>query len=269
MKAWYRRWPFISGIALMAITNAVVLAGVIHNRSGSPESLLTLTHRELALPYGYGPTREDSGLALTMLWRVEQPDVQAPMTRSTYYGGEVAWLDAAKLDELGIRVRARSLRNVDSPSYASSLPSNVLLVLEMNGPAYQRQLDRACRRTDEKDARKDCEQERHEASRLFIVDAGLDRDALRRKYPDTTTYAIAHGQIAAVRVSGVSESSLSGRVRGIATDEIQVPASMRAALDPGAVGRWDARKERPFDATIAFGRRIEPWIVKLSSPPGQ
>jgi hypothetical protein len=268
--ARHRRWPFISGVALTVITNAVVLAGAIHNRSGDPESTLTLTQRELALPYSYRQSRENTGLALRVLWRVESSEAQLNGSRPVWYGGEPAWLDSAKLDELGIRVRARSPRNADGPSYSRSLPVDVLLVLEMNGSAYKRQLEHACRRAaDSKAAKDDCAREENEASRLFIVDAGLDRDSLRKKYPDAATHAIVHGQIEATRTSDAFTSSLSGRIRGVSVEEIQVPVAMRAALGPDTVMRWNERHEKPFEAAIAFGRRLEPWVVKLSSPQGQ
>jgi hypothetical protein len=267
--AWYRRWPFVSGIALLSITNAVVLAGVIHNRSGAADSTLTLTNRELTVPYSYWQSREDTGLSLSVRWRVEPSETrhnESPNVVS--YHGEPAWLDAAKLEQLGIRVRARALRNAGNPSYSRSLPVDVLLVLEMNGAAYQRELERACKRaTDNKEARDNCAREENEASRLFIVDAGLDRDTLRKKYPDTKTHAIVHGQIAATRMSDATSSSVVGQIRGMSVEQIQVPVEMHAPFGPGTLARWS---ERPsFEATVSFGRRLEPWLVTLSGPPAQ
>jgi hypothetical protein len=264
--AWYRRWPFVSGVALVVITNAVVLAGVIYNRSGDPGSTLTLTQRELAVPYSYWQADENTGLALRVSWRVEPPEDQR--SRHVRYGGEPAWLDAAKIEELGIRVRARAPRNAADPAYSHSLPVDVLMVLEMNGPAYRRLLERACKRATDSTAAKDhCAQEKNSASRLFIVDAGLAFDTLRRKYPNTATHAIVHGQIEATRVSDPFAPTLFGHIRGIAVDEIQVPVPLRAPIEPDRLLRWNARQEKPFEATVAFGRRLEPWIVSLSSPP--
>jgi hypothetical protein len=151
------------------------------------------------------------------------------------------------------------------------VPADVLLVLEMNGPAYQRELSRACRPRAgirDRDAARSCASEKKETSRLFIVDAGLDRNALRRKYPQANVYAIVRGEIEAATIATVSstaESRVVGYVRGPVIEEIQVPRSMRDALgDSNALERNRAeRPERPFTATIAFGRRLEPWIVRL------
>jgi len=268
MTAWYRRWPLVSGIALIVITNAVALGGVMYNRSGEPESTLTLTQRELALPYRYEETSENTGLSLSVFWRVEPPeDRDDEPSYGFRYGGEPAWLDGAKLEELGIRVRARAPRNVDGISNSRGLPVDVWLVLEMDGPAYKRLLERTCNRASwNQEARDACTREKNEASRLFVVDAGLDRHALRAKYPETTTHAIVRGQIEATRVTDASTSKVTGHISGVSVDEIQVPVALRAPLGPDPSVRWDARNEKPFVATVAFGRRHEPWIVKLSSP---
>jgi len=257
----YRSWPILSGVALIVLTNVVALGGVIINRSGAPDSTLTLTQRELALPYTDWHVSENSGLALRLLWRVEPKQADRAAGSLGWAGDESDWLNAAKLKELGITVRPRSPRNADGPSYSSSLPADVLLVLEINGPAYRRQRDRACLfagSTPDKNSKDTCDTETHEASRLFVVDAGLDREALRRKYPDARVYAIVRGQIQAAFVPTSTELRLVGYVRGVSVDEIQVPVSMRAGLD-------SAPRKTPFTAVVALGRRLEPWIVSLST----
>jgi hypothetical protein len=251
----------VSGVALIVLTNVVALGGVIINRSGAPDSTLTLTQRELALPYADWHISENSGLALRLLWRVDQKQADQATASIVRFGGEGYWLDAAKLKELGIEVRPRSPRNADRPSYSSSLPADALLVLEMNGAAYRRQLAEACTfagSVHDKEAEDTCDMEKYKASRLFVVDAGLDREALRRKYPDVTVYAIVRGQIEAALVPASSASRLVGYVRSVSIDEIQVPASMRAVLD-------SARQKEPFTASVVLGRRLEPWIVSLSA----
>ena len=69
MMAWQRKHTFIAGMLLILLTNAVALLGVAYNRSGTPESRLTLSQRELQLPYG--AMTEDSGLTLQIRWRAQ------------------------------------------------------------------------------------------------------------------------------------------------------------------------------------------------------
>jgi hypothetical protein len=61
------RTLFALGFILLVATNLVVLAGVLLNRSAEPEALMTLTERELPLPFRLH--KENSGLALRIAWR--------------------------------------------------------------------------------------------------------------------------------------------------------------------------------------------------------
>ena len=267
--SWYRSWPFLSGITLIVITNAVALGSAISNRRGAPESTLTLTERELERPFDMWAIRENSGLALRLGWQVERFDEAGPESRRVSYGNETDWLNESKLKELGIVVRSRS--SGDSDSYSENVAQQVLLVLEMNGPVYQRHVERVCAevaRSSDKSTGANCYRERNKASRLFVVDAGRDREALRRKHPDTHMYAIVGGQVQGMRLPTYSDSRIVGRVVGLSVDEIQVPPSMRASF-----GAWPsewswpaAEHAQPFRATVAFGRRLEPWVQKVSSP---
>jgi hypothetical protein len=252
MTPWYRRLPFLAGVALIAVTNAIALGGVAWNRSGAPDSALTLSERELTARRGELGPDENSALTLRLDWRIGEA---SRPKRSRGYGREVDWLDADKLRELGIQAPAARSHDGDW-SHERGPPADVLLVLELNGPAYRREVTHECnpdgssRNRNDKDA---CDREKNRASRLFIVDGGLDRAALRSKYPDTNIYAIVRGQIGSVVVSDEYGVHTFGYIRGVTTDEIQVPTSLR-----GVDG------QRFFQATVAFGRRLEPWIVKVN-----
>lgn len=98
MKNWTRRHTLIAGIALILLTNAVALLGVAWNRSGDPDKVLTLTQRELQLPY-WTMNHENSGISLHIHWRVYSGEKTAGYA---YYGGGTAdWLDQAKMASLG------------------------------------------------------------------------------------------------------------------------------------------------------------------------
>jgi hypothetical protein len=86
---------------------------------------------------------------------------------------------------------------------------------------------------------------------------------LRTKYPDAGAFAIVHGQIQAIATSEDGRPRRYGRIRGVSTDDMQVSPSMRAAV-AASEGRRDFERTGPFEATVAFGRRLEPWIVRLS-----
>ena len=52
-------------------------------------------------------------------------------------------------------------------------------------------------------------------SRLFIVDAGLDRTRLRQRYPDRAHYAIVHGTIRPFAMHDGTSAKLYGTVTAV------------------------------------------------------
>ena len=77
-----RRWILLA-VALVIVSNLVVLIGVARNRSGEPEATVRLTERELGFLH-HDP--ESSGMILG--FRLNRDD-------------EADWLDRAKLETLG------------------------------------------------------------------------------------------------------------------------------------------------------------------------
>jgi len=278
---WSRKYTLVAGLGLIALTNAIALFGVVYNRSGAPEATLRLTQRELRTPYRWYGGRENSGLALSLVWRVlneRSPEIQIYGYVGT--GGTPAWLDKAKMEALGFDVSApaaysdlrRQIR------YEKQLSREVLLVLEMDGPAYRRSLElatqylareeakRASSPGDKnldsrvKNVREALEREASRNSRLFVVDAGLELSALRAKYPDTSRHAIVHGQVRLVSFD--TPSGGTGYISGLSIESINVPFALRDVFGGAAqVVEVDQRNRAPFEATVAFGKRFEPWIT--------
>ena len=281
MKNWTRRHTLIVGLALILLTNATALLGVYWNRSGGPESLLTLTERELQQPYGWGMTRENSGISLRINWRVPSAEKYWP---SSYSGGNPAWLDQAKMASLGFDVSAfKDIQDIYRRS-SRQLSKEVLLVLELDGPAYQQALQRARQYAAEQDAKlaalpgdkavqqnaksahKEARREEQDNSRFFAVDAGLDLHDLRAQYPDRNRYAIVRAQVLPLYIGG--QSKIAGYINRISIDEINVPYKYHAVFDirvRPAIVRTLTSGRRTFEAGVAFGQRLEPWLVGISA----
>jgi hypothetical protein len=283
MMRWSRAHTLIAGAALVVLTNAVALIGVAYNRSGDPDAVLALTQRELQMPYKWWRERENSGIALRLLWRVHKEEIGDEIDTGSWYagvGGAPAWLTKAKLAELGFDVSQPEDSDRGRRHYEKQLPREALLVLELDGPAYAEARERAKRHADREDAlraanpdkkeferrskeaRDRLDREEHQYSRLFAVDAGVDAGVLRSKYPDRAHYAIARAQIRPM-ISGSGRSlKLSGYISGLSIHEINVPLQFRNvfehALPDSATG---ARNPARFDATVAFGKRFEPWLT--------
>lgn len=290
MMKWQGRAPMIAGFVLILVTNAVALGGVIWNRHGDPESVLSVSQRELEMPYRWA-SHENSGVALTLRWRVAAKANGNAAPSGSYGYAPPDWLDEAKMRSLGFTLRAYA---DDTQQTEKALSHDVLLVLEMAGDAYGRALEQARRYVAAEEAKLDASpvseenkrrreslrrtlrEEEHENSRLFVVDAGLDAAELRARYPDRSRYAIVKGQVrpwaSGSPASASATSAARGVVSGISATEINVPYRFR----PLFAGRWsndadylqykNAVQEdtAKFEARVAFGQRYEPWITDVN-----
>ena len=247
-----RSQTLAAGLALILAANAVVLAGVAYNRSGEPEAVLKLSQRELPMPGEWGFEGENSAVSLTIAWRVHPGPGSDAYDFGYSYGGEAMWLDRAKLESLGFEVLEPDRRD------KRQLPRDALLVLEVDGPAYRAALQRAeerAKRKPEEWMLRQLKHERETSSRLFVVDAGADLAALRTKYPNRSQYAIVKGKVRLHRAS--RGKTAAGFVAGVNVTSVHVPVGMH-----GAVRRGGA-----YEATVAFGRRLEPWLTTVSGTP--
>lgn len=269
------------GIGLIMATNAVALIGVAYNRSGEPESVVTVSERELRLPYGYSSSSENSGLSLKLVWRVKD--------RSSKYGcyqwGSPEWLDKEKLAELGFDVSEPERTYKKRRYYREMLPKEVLLVFEYDGDTYRSVLASVMHHVQEEEAlwarnpdsnefkrrfesaRDQLKRERHTESRLFVIDAGLDKEFLRKRYPDTSRYIIAPGKIRlSVGTEKHGEVVLSGYIKSVSVRRVNVPLAYRDIVEPllrKSSSRWPKDGPR-YSVKLAYGKRLEPWVMDVT-----
>ena len=91
-----RRAGWLLSIGLVAATNLIVLAGVAYNRSGAPDAEVTLTEREVALPWRTSEIgEEDTGVSLR-LRTAESEFAWRPAADGAITGRP--WLDQGKLE---------------------------------------------------------------------------------------------------------------------------------------------------------------------------
>jgi uncharacterized protein DUF4824 len=284
MMTWSRQRSLVAGAGLILIANAVVLIGAAYNRSAPADSVLRLTQREARPSYRSWGIRENSGLALTVQWRVptqDRADPSLPMVSYGPYGGTVAWLDAAKLRELGFDVSQPLDTDRKRSFYARELPRQVFVVLELDGAAYQASL----RTVREYGARQEAlraanpgkkefedrarhgndllKQEEQANGRLFAIDAGLDAAALRAKYRESSRYAIVRGRVRAYAGWDSKNPEPTGFVSDLGVDEINVPSAFRSQFADARDG-YVMPAGSSYEVTVAFGKRLEPWIVDVA-----
>lgn len=285
MKIMTARGLFGLAFAVLLAANIVVLAGVTANRQGEPEATLVLSERELQLPYRLD--HDNSGLSLQLTWRT------LPREREddgySYDSRSPVWLDADKLRKLGFALGNYSDGQTADARFKEPIPREVLIVLEYDGEAHREAIRRAesalaadearwRAKPDDKllkerfdEAAKRLKRERITASRLFAVDAGLDMASLRAQYSDRSRFLIVRGQVKPYhRPAGMGEAG--GYLTGLAIENIHVPLHRRQvfdALQTPDQSRRDEFAEPRYRVELAWGRRLEPWIVETAALAGQ
>lgn len=252
---------FWLGSGLIVLTNAVALGGVIYNRSGEPDSRLRVSERELQVPYSSFYDRDSAHAQLLQL------------------NVEIAqgWVTVEKLQTLGFALRA------DNWQYSGrEQERDAVVVLELNGPAYQAELQAArdelskaqqflASTADNPRAQNDVDNaEGHlqnleaDASRLYIVDAGLEGAQLRQRYPDRTRYALAHATVRYERRrTGEGENDMTLNLYADLID-FSVPNQARDVFAGWTWRERNADGKSKASVELAFGKRYEPWITAAS-----
>ena len=278
-----------AGAALILLVNAVALTGVYLNRSGEPEARMTLSQRELGIPWDWRVPRDNSGLVLALNWRVPDGNaVEYSYGGYGYHGGTPEWLDEPRMKALGFDTAAVAESGEGRRRFERQLPREALLVLELAGPAWQAALERAranaarheaarLANADSKEfaekAKRAQEQLKNEEtlnSRLFAVDVGADRAALRAKYPDRSRYLFLKATLRPRLETQDQKTRVTGYVSELAVQRINVPHALRPTLEPvleqalRKLPRTPAAPAALFEATVAVGQRLEPWIEAIS-----
>ena len=277
----------LGGLAIILLSNAIALGGVAYNRSGQPTSRITLTERELRLPYSYGFQKENSGVSVSLNWRVFD------LKNTRNWGGswqQTPWFDQQKLAALGFDV-SYPLDKPDSiKRYRRVLSREVFLVLEYNGETYQKVLQQRRDKLKEeenllqqnpgkkefesrvKNARRALDIEETGTSRLFVIDAGLDAGALRDLYRDSSKFLIARGQVSMYYSGNYKQSPhVYGVIRQLSVQQISVPLAYASLLKQILAKRASQIPGKPprYTVSLNYGQRYEPWVTgvqKISSP---
>lgn len=280
---WSSRTALLSAIAVIAVANAIALGGAAYNRSGEPESTLELTERELQILRWSWPDNENSSIDLHLSVRTRHLysiDMQYEQWRGD-------WLTQQQLRELGFDT-ALAVDTDEALARRRRDPSKeVFLALEYDGPAYQEALEqrrRAVERAkdlvarnpdDERfehqlaSAREMLAYEEESESRLFAVDASLDAQVLRERYPDRARYAVVRGRVWTHVIGEPGQRRIAAAPPDVSIETIRVPYPYRVFAESMRSEQGDSyyRRGQPprFAATVNFGRRLEPWIAKMES----
>ncbi len=275
-----KSYPGWFGIGLIIAVNAMTLSGVAYNRSAEQEMVVTLTERELSLPYYWRYEKENNGIGLRVNYRspgrgygyaysYENDDLTDAVGKH--------WLNREKLTELGFDTAVATDSEAGQRHYHKMLPKEVFIILEYDGARYQHALAQARQQLEEerkklkllpadkrqqervKHVEEQLQQELQGRSRLFIIDAGIDATALRQLYTDKKQYLLVRGLVRVDAYKKEKDFIVTGHISGISVDNVNVPLSFRATLEPFLdCGRDCPRRtaEPPrYTVTIAYGKR--------------
>lgn len=237
-----RRWVTVL-IALPIVYTAAILMAASANRA-TPRAPIVLTQREAMAP---PRNDENSAVRLRLAW---QPAFEP-----------ASWFDRDKLREVGFDVSVDPASLDAERHYQRVLPRAAYVAFELAGPAWEAFL--ASREATELLEPRVPEQTiREYGSRLVPVDAAADANALTARYPDGRRHLIT---AAIVGLSWVRPQRgapyLAGHVRNIEPNSVYVPRDLarqlplRDRIDPA---------QRPYDVTLAYGSRWEPWVTAVN-----
>jgi hypothetical protein len=277
---WSNRHSLFAGLSLIVLVNAIALAGVAWNRSEPADSRLQVSERELSHSYPYW-RQDNSGIALLLNYRW-------PNSKPNDYSYDsLRQLSPEQMHALGFKVPSE-LNDESVRHYRRQLDRDGLLVLEFNGPLYQQQLHRAREQLEKsradlaavpdnkqlieshKLARETLQREQTSASRLFVIDAGSDMANLRTRYPDRQRYAIVRGRFDTWAWHDDGRWQIGGSAQVPVAANIYLPQRWHALFAelprrPDTPGFPNSGGEKLFNAELAFGQRLEPWLVEFSA----
>jgi Domain of unknown function (DUF4824) len=271
-----KRPLLLAAIALLVVSNVVVLAHVAMNRSGEPDSEMELTARELQY---YGSRSDESGVALMLRWTNTAPEYPpGPPTDAQ------GWFDSKKLEELGFDLSVPADSPKASRFYGNLRSRAAFVALEWEGPAFEAWLtDREPRLQTETSygpqvsLQERVEIERQTTPRLVAIDVSRDGAGLRRKYPDRKRVMILQGLVRAMlqpegRISAgapLRPAYLRGAITRLAIESINVPEPLSRRLNGQSYSPWtyDGNQVKinqpPYSVLLRVGSKYEPWVADV------
>jgi len=276
------RITFVAASAVVVAATAASVGFMAWNRSADRPDVVTLTERELALPFA---DPENTGLWLEVRWQNPPRDLNAADAE------RVARRDRTALESLGFDCSLPLADATARDHFRRMLARSGFVVFEYDGESWRAFAEQVARGAMDAqvparavspgqgppaDSADRIRRERMAGSRLIPVDAGADARDLRQRYPDTRRFLVVPALIRIDLVEPTTEAPgrLAFRVVSPQPPVIHVPREHRALLDPLArnrrepADRWTTNDAQPrYEVTVAYGRSHEPWITGVRLLP--
>jgi len=256
------------GLAIIIGSNIAAMTGVVVNRSGEPTSHLTLTERELSLPYNIGAKKENSGFSFSINWRTP---TQSDKSYSPYSSKDIE-LTKSKLLALGFD-------DMDNQQSSFSQSLELYWAFEFDGALHDAEIQKAAakyqeallafeeqpndkNKRTEKQLRNNLSREKISKSRLFYIEAAADYEYLIAKYSDQSNILIAKGLANYYHYSNNKKNeTYSVYLKNLSVENIMIPLKYIDVFS--GLSRANRQEIQPprYSVNINWGSRLEPWIV--------
>jgi hypothetical protein len=269
-----RRGLLVAAV-IVVLANVAAWGVAALNQRGEPEAVLVLTELELRLPE---KQTENTALTLSLVF-------EPPRPRPGGAPRDAGWLDRAKLESIGFDC-SRPVTAENADYYRTRPPRAAYAALEYEGDLWRRQVGRPPQAAEtpgsgtmpasavQDGVMRAAPRDPLLDSHLMAIDVDNDPAALRSRHPDRRAVAIVEASVALQYVSSAGQAPfLTGRVTSVLPGDINVPREWRGVLEglqpDTQPGTWPPPQHEPrFRATVAWGKRLEPWItnVELLTP---
>lgn len=248
---------FLFALALILLSNAVVLARVAFNRAAVLESLV-FTEREM--PNSYSPVRENSGVIFELKWRTAvRPDSQHDYNYG--YNRTIVVTDELR------KLLGFNTLNCEEARYRYNYNYNdnetaAWVLMELNGQAYSNEMQLL-------------ESRWHEAT-LANEDKNkiisIERQLQRLREEDTRLYAIAVAAEPNILLSAITDRDKQFIVKAVVADsrncnnEIFIKQiSLQRLFVPKSALTDKTNLPQKYHVHVAIGNLGEAWIEKVNA----
>lgn len=256
------------GLIILVGTNLAALSGVAYNRMGEAIAQLTLTERELSLPYNSGVQKENSGVALSIKWRTSTAN------NETDYLYNSRDIQITKDELLALGFNHSDIKNnywVES--------RELYWAFEFDGDRHKTEIKKAeskyqtavvsfkenpseANSSKKKEYRESLEREKTTNSRLFYIEASTDYELLANKFSGKQNILIVRGLTKPYYDNHYNVYRL--QLKHLSVRNIMIPLEFVEVLSKlKRVDKQDITPPR-YAVDISWGNRLEPWVVNVN-----
>ena len=255
------------GLTILIGTNLAALGGVAYNRISEATAQLTLTERELSLPYNSGAQKENSGISLSINWRTPTGN------NATYYPYHSRDVNLTKVELLAL-----GFTQTDSKDKYWIEQRELYWAFEFDGALHKAEIKKANEKyqaalatyeeqPNDTNSRKKTEynesldKEIKSNSRLFFIEASAEYESLANKFSGQQNILIVKGLAKPYFNRNKQTYSLS--LKHLSVSHIMVPLAYSDVFSSlHKLQRRDIKPPR-YLVDIKWGTRLEPWIVDV------